>query len=171
MVLVTTHTLMGKYKHDTFWTTDKNAWDTNPGTTKTIDAFQSSITKFAKNSGDNLSAYAEQKWQPVPVGADTKVNSGKNFINQPDTNYNFWEATGGLATLQIDNLSESLITSSSSRVIAWIKKQSGSPNLNEEALIQIQRDPFDDPSFYLSRSHFPSASIKQLNMTNGSFNY
>ena len=171
MVLVTTHTLMGKYKHDTFWNTDKNAWDTKPGTTKTIDAFQSSITKFAKNSGDNRSAYAEQKWQPVPAGAETTVISGKTYINQPDTNYNFWEATGGLATLQIDNLSESLKTSSSSRVIAWIKKQSGSPNLNEEALIRIQRDPFDDPSFYLSRSHFPSASIKQLNMTNGSFNY
>ena len=54
---VTTHTLMGKYKHDTFWNTDKNAWATKPGTTKTIDAFQSSITKFAKNSGDNRSAY------------------------------------------------------------------------------------------------------------------
>ena len=148
MVLVTTHSLKGKFKHDSFWNTDKNAWDSKPGTTKTIDAFQSSITKFAKNSGDNLSAYAEQKWQPVPAEAETTLISGKIYINQPDTNYNFWEATGGMATLQIDNLSGSLKTSLSSRVLVWIDKPSGSPFLNEETTVRTHHDPFDNPSFY-----------------------
>ena len=152
IVLVTTHSPKGKFKHDSFWNTDKNTWDSKPETTKTIDAFQSSITKFSKNSGYNLSAYAEQKSQPVPVGAETTVVSGNIYINQPDTNYNFWEATGGMATLQIDNLGGSLKTNLSSRELAWIAKPNGSPILNQETTVRTHHDPFDNPSFYSSYS-------------------
>ena len=61
VVLITNNTLMEQYKYDTYWNTESNSWASKPGSTKTLEAFQSSIAKFALNSGDNSSAYIEKK--------------------------------------------------------------------------------------------------------------
>ena len=139
---------MEQYKYDTYWNTESNSWASKPGSTKTLEAFQSSIAKFALNSGDNSSAYIEQKWQSVPAGAETRTISGKIFINIPDTNYNFWEATGGMATLQIDNLSGSIKSDLNSR---FAFKGDHSDRINIETIRishNIVNDPFDDLLFF-----------------------
>ena len=148
VVLITNNTLMEQYKYDTYWNTESNSWASKPGSTKTLEAFQSSIAKFALNSGDNSSAYIEKKWQPVPAGAETKTISGKIFINIPDTNYNFWEATGGMATLQIDNLSGSIKSDLNSR-FAFKGDHSDRINIETKKISHnIVNDPFDDLLFF-----------------------
>jgi hypothetical protein len=133
VVLITNNTLMERYE----------------SSTKTLDAFQSSIAKFSLNSGDNSSTYIEKKWQPVPAGtvAET-LGDGKEYIKIPDSNYNFWEATGGLATLQIDNLSGSIKSDLISR---FVSKGDHSDRINIETKKishNIVNDPFDDPLFF-----------------------
>ena len=140
---------MEQYKYDTYWNTESNSWASKPGSTKTLEAFQSSIAKFALNSGDNSSAYIEKKWQPVPAGSVAEtLGDGKEYIKIPDTNYNFWEATGGLATLQIDNLSGSIKSDLNSR---FVSKGDHSDRINIETnkiSHNIVNDPFDDLLFF-----------------------
>tara|TARA_B100001971_G_scaffold114800_1_gene105660 strand:- start:53 stop:1417 length:1365 start_codon:yes stop_codon:yes gene_type:complete len=149
IVLITNNTLMEQYKYDTYWDTESNSWSSKPGSTKTLDDFQSSIAKFALNSGDNSSAYIEKKWQPVPAGSVAEtLGDGKEYIKIPDTNYNFWEATGGLATLQIDNLSGSIKSDLNSR---FVSKGDHSDRINIETKKishNIVNDPFDDLLFF-----------------------
>ena len=133
VVLITNNTLMERYE----------------SSTKTLDAFQNSIAKFALNSGDNSSTYIAKKWQPVPAGAVAEtLGDGKEYIKIPDSNYNFWEATGGLATLQIDNLSGSIKSDLISR---FVSKGDHSDRINIETKKishNIINDPFDDPLFF-----------------------
>ena len=149
VVLITNNTLMEQYKYDTDWNTESNSWASKPGSTKTLEDFQSSIAKFALNSGDNSSAYIEKKWQPVPAGSVAEtLGDGKEYIKIPDTNYNFWEATGGLATLQIDNLSGSIKSDLNSR---FVSKGDHSDRINIETKKishNIVNDPFDDLLFF-----------------------
>ena len=149
VVLITNNTLMEQYKYDTYWNTESNSWASKPGSTKTLEDFQSSIAKFALNSGDNSSTYIEKKWQPVPAGSVAEtLGDGKEYIKIPDSNYNFWEATGGLATLQIDNLSGSIKSDLISR---FVSKGDHSDRINIETKKishNIVNDPFDDPLFF-----------------------
>ena len=108
IILITTNALMKQFMHETYWDTISNSWKSRPSSTKTLDSFQSSITKFALNSGDNKSSLIERKWQPLQEGVNTQIISGKTYFTIPDTNFNFWEATDGMATLVIDNLSGSV---------------------------------------------------------------
>ena len=138
-VLITNDTLMKKYQ----------------GSTKTLDSFQSSIANFSLNSGVNSSTVIEKKWQPVPsgseveiLGAGTEDSPYKEYLRIPDGNYNFWEATGGLATLQTDDLSGSFKSVLNSR---FMSKGDHSRRINIETKKRshnIVNDPFDDILFF-----------------------
>ena len=85
----------------------------------------------------------------MPAGSVAEtLGDGKEYIKIPDTNYNFWEATGGLATLQTDDLSGSFKSVLNS---GFMSKGDHSRRINIETKKRshnIVNDPFDDILFF-----------------------